>query len=308
MKISDSVRSKYNFYSWSVLVMLLILSFAALVGISVWERQLDQSVIGNTFNDKLKKYAIMALSSLLTFAINKILSYAIEILSVQEKHKTQSDRIESKAIKTIMSQAINTCFIYLVLQIIFPGNPLETFGIAPKIISLIVISGGIAELANNVLIPAYKFKEWWFQCGKCGSVREENGYVNMFQVDLNKAKEHPQYPYSDMYSYYIIYSFVISFYGYLVPSYTLVLIFLFFIHYYVDKYNLFRRFSSPIEFSQSLRNHILRAFELCVFIYAFSYFFWDMAIHFDSSLKYRILNWINLLIATVYCSLSLFNN
>ena len=51
-----------------------------------------------------------------------------------------------------------------------------------------------------------------------------------------------------MYSFYIVYTFVVSFYGYIAPLATPIMIAIFFVQYWVDKYNLFRRYSSPIDF------------------------------------------------------------
>lgn len=42
-------------------------------------------------------------------------------------------------------------------------------------------------------------------------------------------------------------AFTVSFYGFLVPLATPIAIVVFFLEYWVDKYNLFRR-SSPIDF------------------------------------------------------------
>lgn len=103
-----------------------------------------------------------------------------------------------------------------------------------------------------------------------------------------------------------MYSFVVAFYGYLVPSYTALLIIYFFAHYWVDKYNLFKRFSSPVDFSFELRSHILTVFEFSVFLFAFSYLFWDLMTHHDSNGQLRIINLINVFIAGIYSGFSIF--
>ena len=38
MKVSDSDRAKNIFYSYAILFMLLILSFAALTGMQIWQK------------------------------------------------------------------------------------------------------------------------------------------------------------------------------------------------------------------------------------------------------------------------------
>lgn len=90
MKISDSQRSKNIFYSYAILFMLLLISLAALIGLSFWSVTLNQGAKGHSFIAKIKGYAITALMSILTNIINYILSYSISLLVVMERHKTKS--------------------------------------------------------------------------------------------------------------------------------------------------------------------------------------------------------------------------
>lgn len=67
------------------------------------------------------------------------------------------------------------------------------------------------------------------------------------QIRLNKEFEHPKFGIAENYAFYIMITFTISFYGFLVPLATPIAIVIFFLEYWVDKYNLFRR-SAPIDF------------------------------------------------------------
>jgi hypothetical protein len=67
--------------------------------------------------------------SLVTICINYLLSYSIEILSDMERHKTKSDRVTSLIFKIVVTQSINTAFIYTILYLINHINPLATFGL-----------------------------------------------------------------------------------------------------------------------------------------------------------------------------------
>lgn len=69
-----------------------------------------------------------------------------------EKHKTKSDRLASLIFKTIVTQTINTSFIYLILYFIQPLNPLGEYGLVNKVISVVIVSG-FATLALQVLRP-----------------------------------------------------------------------------------------------------------------------------------------------------------
>lgn len=181
--------------------------------------------------------------ALLTTIINYILTASNELLSTLEKHPTKSDRLSSLMRKNLVTQTLNTCFIYVILYILEPSNPLGTLGMVNKIISLVVVSG-LVSLLVNLFIPKQRLVALY------NSLKiKKDGPVNMFQVDLNKKMEYPEFEYPAMYAFYIVYSFVIAFYGFLTPLCTFFLIIIFYMHYWVDKYNLFRRFSSPVEFS-----------------------------------------------------------
>ena len=53
--------------------------------------------------------------------------------------------------------------------------------------------------------------------------------------------------------------YVISFYGYLVPMIVPITILAFIAEYWVDKYNLFNRFSSPVDLGYYLTNLVWKA-------------------------------------------------
>jgi hypothetical protein len=70
-----------------------------------------------------------------------VLAFSMDLLSRMEKHKTKSDRLESLAVKSTVMQTINTCFLYGILYMIHPVNPLGKFGLVAKMISFVIISG-----------------------------------------------------------------------------------------------------------------------------------------------------------------------
>jgi len=90
MKVSDSARRKNIVYSWGVLSMLLVLSFAALMGLQFWKLGNATVKVGPTLLARIKAFSISASMSLLTTLINYILSTTMELLSVMEKHKSKS--------------------------------------------------------------------------------------------------------------------------------------------------------------------------------------------------------------------------
>lgn len=83
MKVTDSERDIYILYSYAVVFILLILSFASLTGLEILKDILAKS-LGSNQNDNafdliqlLKKNAIVIGMAVFTNVINFILNYAI---------------------------------------------------------------------------------------------------------------------------------------------------------------------------------------------------------------------------------------
>lgn len=108
-----------------------------------------------------------------------------------------------------------------------------------------------------------------------------------------------------MYTFYIVFTYVVSFYGFLVPTATPILIVIFFIQFWVDKYNLFRRFSYSVDLGTSLYRMILKAFELSMVLAVVGHFIWDSN-HIDEKSCYKALNLISLGLSIIYTGISFF--
>ena len=294
MKISDSQRSKNVFYSYCILFMLLVISFALLMGLQFWEIAQSKVHVGTSLTAKLFSYAITGLMSVLTNVINYILSYSIEKLADMERHKTKSDRTGQLVIKIVITQTINTSIIYSILYLMKPINPLSTYGLVNKIKSLVIISGLISVIWQMVL-PTTTIANF-LNARKYTSDKP----INLFQIQLNQTLEHPAFSYSAGYSFYIIYTYVVCWYGFMFPLGTPILILIFIVQYWVDKYNLFRRFSNPVAFGQDLVRLINKSFEFSLFVFALGFYLWQSSVHFDTPAGIRVINIITLVIATIW--------
>lgn len=84
--------------------------------------------------------------------------------------------------------------------------------------------------------------------------------ANLFQVELNKELQKTEFSFADRYVYYILNVYVVCFFSYIVPYTSLILIIYFAIQYWIDKKNLFKRFSCPINFNYSLSVFTLKIF------------------------------------------------
>lgn len=97
-----------------------------------------------------------------------------------EKHKTKSDRLNSLMIKIIVTQTINTAFIYFILSLISPSNPLGKTGLVKNVFNLVLVSGFI-NVFWELIAPIYSLKKLYYFFKYVG---KEN--INMFQVQLNQ--------------------------------------------------------------------------------------------------------------------------
>ena len=84
-----------------------------------------------------------------------------------------------------------------------------------------------------------------------------------------------------MYAFYIVFTFVVSFYGFLTPIATPILICIFAIQFWVDKYNLFKRFSCPVDFDAELIKKIFIMFETSTLLSVIGHLMWDLKINKD---------------------------
>ncbi len=131
--------------------------------------------------------------------------------------------------------------------------------------------------------------------------------MNLFQVELNKEMQLTEFSFAMRYAYYILNVFVVSFYSYIVPYTSLILIGIFIIQYWVDKYNLFKRFSCPTNFNYRLSMFTLKIFECSIFFFALGNLLFAPTIHTNNhGGDYRIINIVSVSLASVYCLAILF--
>lgn len=95
---------------------------------------------------------IIALMSILTTMINYALSMATYILSDAERHKTKNERLRHLIVKTIISLSINTVFLYAIVNLVRPSNPLSGLGLVTKVMYLVILSP-IINLVWYIILP-----------------------------------------------------------------------------------------------------------------------------------------------------------
>jgi hypothetical protein len=133
-------------------------------------------------------------------------------------------------------------------------NPLAENGLVSILMSLIIV-GGPLNMGSQILQPYVYYNRWWPN-RKYEGVKK----ANIFQIQLNKKLEDPPFDFAQSYSYYLQMVYLISFYGYMIPLATPIILVYFIFQYWIDKYNLLRRFSSPVDMGYFLTNSIWKAF------------------------------------------------
>jgi hypothetical protein len=88
----------------------------------------------------------------------------------------------------------------------------------------------------------------------------------------------PEFAFVDQYSFYVSMVLLVSFYAVIAPAGVMMLIVIFILQYWIDKYNLFRRSSCPLDFNIALTKLIFKAFECSILIFAIGTFILDLKI------------------------------
>ena len=124
--------------------------------------------------------------------------------------------------------------------------------------------------------------------------------INLFQFQLNQALEYPAFSYSKGYCFYILFTYVACWYGFMLPLGTPIIIIVFIGQYWVNKFNLFRRSSKPAPFSQEIVQLVNKFFGLSLFVFALGFYLWQSSVHFDTPNGTRFINIVTLVLASLW--------
>jgi hypothetical protein len=150
---------------------------------------------------------------------------------------------------------MNTSVIYAFLYFFSDKhvNLLSENGLVSILMSLVVVNS-LLNILFQMFPPSLLYTNWKNQ--KYDKVKK----VNIFQIQLNRQLEYPAFDFANAYSYYLQMVFIVSFYGYLVPLTVPIIIIAFIAQYWIDKYNLLKRFSSPVDMGYFLTDLIWKCF------------------------------------------------
>ena len=128
----------------------------------------------------------------------------------------------------------------------------------------------------------------------------------MFQVQLNHYVQNNEFNLPGQYSYYIFMIYIVSFYSLITPFANSTLIVIFFLHYWVDKYVLFKKMSSPVDFGYRLTRLIIKCFEGSLLAFALGHFYWNGVINPKTPKFANFLNILSIFVSFLYLLFSYF--
>jgi hypothetical protein len=123
---------------------------------------------------------------------------------------------------------------------------------------------------------------------------------------LNEQAQDPEFAFAEQYTFYLVQVLLVSFYAVMVPAGVGILALIFIAQYWLDKYNLFRRFSCPLDFNFFLTRLAWKAFECSLLVFTVGTFIFDMQIRIDSEPKYKLINLVSVAIAGAYVYFAVF--
>lgn len=94
--------------------------------------------------------------------------------------------------------------------------------------------------------------------------------------------------------------FICGFYGFIVPITTPIVIIAFAFQFWIDKYNLFRRSSSPVDMGFILTELIWGSFEMVLLLFVLGNIIWGSYFHVKNSTLSIIYNYSSLGLTVVY--------
>ena len=236
----------------------------------------------------------------LTYIINVILGISLDVLTEMERCQSKTAKMSSLLLKNVIAKFLNTTVVFFILYRMNPVDPLTSDGLSSKIMGLLTFSAQL-KIFNDLLQPVRFFKKWL----SIAKLRRQKN-INMFQVHLNTYIQNDEFNLPSQYSYYIFMIYLISFYGLLVPFSAPVLVLLFGIHYWVDKYVLFAKMSNPVDYGYGLTQFILKSLECSVLIMAVGNWYWSGVLHHLETRYSSYLSTGSILLVLVYLMISLF--
>jgi hypothetical protein len=195
--------------------------------------------------------------------------------------------------KSVIAQFICTAILPLIASRIFNSQMASRTGLVFEMTVLIIFYGLIINVLS-LIYPKAVLRA--LRRIKYNSKMPQET-VDKFQVQLNHEFQYVKFDMINRYVNYLTLLFTAVFYAYMIPVTVPLLVLIFFLQYWLDKLNLFRRSSLPRNFGFILTRHILKLFESSIFVFGVGTYI--LGTFFHSSLL-NILNLVTLGVALLY--------
>ena len=291
MKVSDEFRRRQVRNSYILVLVALLMSTSIM-----YILRSVQSHIVNGSKDKRTSFEEVILNSipLWTFLVNHFLDWGIFQLTQSERHKTKTEELSSLIVKNTAAKFINTSVIYALIFIFGERvNPMKENGLVNTIFDLVYVNA-VLNIVLEFLQPAWLIADW------SNSKYLQKDRVSVFQIKLNKMMEMPSFDFAQAYSYYLQMVYICSFYGYLLPAITPMLLIALSVQFWVDKYNLTRRCSSPIDMGYFLTELTWKAFEMSILLFVLGHLIWANFFYQKFNTNNFIFNPVNVFLSLAY--------
>ncbi len=84
---------------------------------------------------------------------------------------------------------------------------------------------------------------------------------------MNNEYQYAEFSISARYTYYLLQIYTATFYSYICPIGPGIVMFIFIVQYWIDKYNLFTRTSLLVELSYKISRETLKLFEASLVVF-----------------------------------------
>ena len=213
----------------------LICSFCLILGVTFIQRSIHKHYPDLNF---VPKQILNNTGTVCIVVINQFMNYIIESFTADEKHITKTEFDCSLAQKKVVGIFLNTTMIYILISYTF-DNFVGQNGLVDSLFS-IYLSNIVVNTLLQIFDPLYIlkiFQRW--------RLRKNLETSNLIQSEANALFEQPKLNIAFLFSSVLNMMLFSSFYSSLIPLGPLLGIITLFVYYWVYKYLLLRRASTP---------------------------------------------------------------
>ena len=228
MGLSWGKKVRQSVISFLVIAAALTVSYVTAIVIDLIE--FPPNVLTPS-NKKGPSFWDMLIIPVWTYTGNYLLRKLCKYLNDKEKHETTTGRQEALLGKYIIATVLNTLLLFFMLSVLQGERFLLDNGLVVLTSYFLAPLGILSILVNSLALD--QMVESIPQTRPSPS--------ETIQLHYSLDQQAAEFDLSERYSYYLSTLYLTVFYSYINPLLVAVAVLLFFLHYWIDKYTLFRR-------------------------------------------------------------------